>query len=144
VKELEFRPKKVGFLAWECRVKMPGRPNKYYTVRAWTQRGALRKAIKAHANLLKSYTYRSGLSKRGKTITKEIPELPPDAPKRLDTRFPRPGPYTGENPDPVDPIYEEVNTRYLSPIVTKTSLRDETLKHKYDLTTGELIPVEEE
>lgn len=105
MKELQFRPEKVGFLAWECKVKMPGRPNKYYTVRAWTQRGVLRKAMKAHADLLASYTYKSGLSKRGKTITKEIPELPPDAPRWVDTSRPRPS-----HPNGIKPLEDEAIT----------------------------------
>jgi hypothetical protein len=89
MKELNFQPTKSGFMAWVCKVKMPGKPNKYYEVRAWTQRGAIRKANKAHADLLASYIYQSGISKQGNAIVEEIPPLPPDSPKWVDTDRPR-------------------------------------------------------
>ena len=100
-----FDPTKVGFLAWECSVKMPGKPNQFYTVRAWTRKRCLKKANKAHADLLASYTYRSGLAKRGQTITEKVPEVPPDAPRYVDTDRPRPS-----HPNGIKPLEDEAVT----------------------------------
>jgi hypothetical protein len=143
MKELQFRPEKMGFLAWECRVKMPGRPNRYYPVRALTKRGAKRKATKAHNRLLSSYTYRSGLSKRGKTITKEIPELPPDAPRVVDTDGPRSPRWN--DIEPLEPIFRPVDSTYTSTLGTQDALRPEKPAEKaYDLTTGRIVPVKDD
>ena len=143
MKELEFRPTKIGFMAWICKVKMPGKPNEYYEVRSLTKRGSIRKAKNAHIDLLASYTYQSGLPKRGKTITKEIPELPPDSPRTVDTDFPR---LAGQDAsESLEPIFTPVKSEYTSTIGTIDTLRPEKPAEKaYDLTTGRVIPVKDE
>lgn len=90
MKELEFQPKRVGFMAWVCQVKLPGKPGIYHPVKGRTEGGTKRKANKAHKRLLRSYTVQSGISTPGEVIEREIPPLPKDAPRWVDTDLPRP------------------------------------------------------
>lgn len=67
-----FRPEKVGFMAWEAEVKVPGKAKWWMPVRAWTRNGVLRKAHKCQTELYDEY-----MASRGES--KALPDVGPDS-----------------------------------------------------------------
>ena len=128
IKRKSLKPRKVGFLAWECDVKVPGKVRWWKTVRAWTKTGVLKKAEQLQSDLFEEYMNINVKSVPQDPIVSSLPEDIVNPPKPIS------GPYSSLDCPEIEPITVDPERVKEEGIVTS----DSSSINDYNVSTGEL------